>query len=435
MSDFVDVATIEVESGDGGDGMVHFRREKFVPRAGPGGGDGGRGGSVILRVDPHMRTLLDFTYTSRFKAENGVPGGSFGKSGRDGADLVVRVPPGTAVYDDETGELVADLVGAGYELVAAVGGKGGRGNERFATASRQSPHFAEGGVPAQHYRLRLELKLLADVGIIGFPSVGKSTLISRLSAARPKIAAYPFTTLVPNLGVVSLDEDRQFVVADMPGLIENAHQGVGLGHQFLRHVERTRVLIHLLDAAGVEGRDPLQDFDTINRELALYSAELAALPQLVALNKIDLTDGREYAGLYENELRERGVHGVVAISAATGEGLRPLLEATWAMLEQAGGPASITAGEPVEQVVLHMPAPPEYGLRVQRLGEGVFSVSGTEVESMIARADLAHGEGVQRTQRTLEKMGVIQQLEDLGATDGDTVLIGTVELEYRSDYV
>ena len=435
MADFVDVATIDVESGRGGDGMVHFRREKFVPRGGPSGGDGGKGGNVILRVDPHMRTLLDFTYTSRFKAEDGAPGGSFGKSGGDGSDLIVRVPPGTAVHDEETGELVADLVGPGYELVAAVGGKGGRGNERFATATRQAPHFAERGEPSQQHRLRLELKLLADVGIIGFPSVGKSTLISRLSAARPKIAAYPFTTLVPNLGVVSLDDDRQFVVADMPGLIENAHQGVGLGHQFLRHVERTRVLIHLLDAAALEGRDPVQDFETINRELALYSAELAALPQLVALNKVDLTEGREYAGLYRQELLQRGARSVLAISAATGEGLRELLEATWALLEQAGGPAAIGPAEPAEQVVLHMPAAPEYELRVQRLEDGVFAVSGTEVERMIARADLAHGEGLQRTQRVLEKMGVIQQLEDLGARDGDTVFIGDTELEYRSDYV
>ena len=435
MADFVDVATIDVESGRGGDGMVHFRREKFVPRGGPGGGDGGRGGSVTLRVDAHMRTLLDFTYASHFKGEDGAPGGSFGKSGRDGGDLIVRVPPGTAVYDDETGELVADLTGPGYELIACVGGKGGRGNERFATATRQSPHFAERGEPVEQHRLRLELKLLADVGIIGFPSVGKSTLISRLSAARPKIAAYPFTTLVPNLGVVSLDEERQFVVADMPGLIENAHQGVGLGHQFLRHVERTRVLIHLLDAAGLEGRDPLQDFDTINRELALYSGELAALPQLVALNKVDLTEGREYAGLYREGLQERGVRSVVAVSAATGEGLRELLEATWAMLAEAGGPVTISRSEAAERVILHMPPAPERELRVQRLEKGVFAVSGTTVELMIARADLAHGEGVQRAQRALEKMGVIQQLEELGANDGDAVFIGSMELEYRPDYV
>ena len=433
MSDFVDVATIEVQSGRGGHGMVHFRREKFVPRGGPGGGDGGKGGSVILRVDAHMRTLLDFTYASRFAAEDGAGGGSFGKSGGDGDDRIVRVPPGTMVYNDETGELVADLLGPGYELIAAVGGKGGRGNERFATSTRQSPHFAEGGEPAQRYRLRLELKLLADVGIIGFPSVGKSTLISRISAAKPKIAAYPFTTLVPNLGVVSLDEERQFVVADMPGLIENAHQGVGLGHQFLRHVERTRVLIHLLDAAALEGRDPLQDFATINRELALYSSDLAALPQLVVLNKVDLTEGHEYAPLYRQDLEGQG-YRVVEISAATGRGLPELLGATWALLQEAGGPVTLSTGE-AEPVTLQMPAVPEYELSVQKLEEGVFVVRGTQVESMMARADLAHGEGAQRAQRALEKMGVIEQLEDLGAKNGDTVFVGAIELEYRPDYV
>jgi GTPase len=431
MSDFVDVATIEVKSGRGGDGMVHFRREKFVPRGGPGGGDGGKGGSVILRVDAHMRTLLDFTYNSHFSGEEGAKGGSFGKTGGDGEDRVVHVPPGTMVYNDETGELVADLLGPGYELVAAVGGKGGRGNERFTTAVRQSPHFAERGEPSRHYRLRLELKLLADVGIIGFPSVGKSTLISRISAAKPKIAAYPFTTLVPNLGVVSLDEERQFVVADMPGLIEKAHQGVGLGHQFLRHVERTRMLIHLLDAAGIEGRDPLQDFETINQELALYSAQLASLPQLVALNKVDLTDGHDYAPLYQQELESRG-HKVVSISAATGAGLPELLEATWASLQEAGGPVTLAVAE-TEHVTLHMPLEPEQALQVQKLEEGVFAVTGTDVEAMMSRADLAHGEGVQRAQRALEKMGVIGQLEDLGAENGDTVFIGDMELEYRPD--
>lgn len=433
MADFVDVATIEVESGKGGDGLVHFRREKFVPRAGPGGGDGGRGGDVILRVDPHMRTLLDFKYKSVFRAERGANGGSFGKTGKDGQDLVVRVPPGTVVYDEETGQQVADLAGPGYELIAAKGGAGGRGNERFKSATRQCPNFAEGGVPQQHYSLRLELKLLADVGIIGFPSVGKSTLISRVSAARPKIADYHFTTLTPNLGVVRLDEDREFVVADMPGLIEGASEGIGLGHEFLRHVERTRVLIHLLDASGIEGRDPLQDFATINRELALYSDKLAGLPQIVALNKVDLTDGREYAPLYRQELEQQG-YRVVEVSAATGEGLPRLMDAVWEELEKAGGPAPMKLEE-AERVVLEMPVEEQRELRVQKLEDGVFGVSGTNVEMMMARADLTHGEGIQRAQRALEKMGVIQQLEELGAELGDTVFIGETEMEYRPDYI
>ncbi|MEN6305134.1 MAG: GTPase ObgE [Armatimonadia bacterium] len=431
MADFVDVATIEVESGKGGDGLVHFRRIKFVPRAGPGGGDGGKGGDVILRVDPHMRTLLDFKYKSFFRAEQGANGGSFGKTGGGGQDLIVRVPPGTVVFDEETGQQVADLVGPGYELIAAKGGRGGRGNERFKTSTRQAPNFAEGGVPEQHFRLRLELKLLADVGIIGFPSVGKSTLISRISAAKPKIADYHFTTLTPNLGVVRLDENREFVVADMPGLIEGASEGIGLGHEFLRHVERTRVLIHLLDASGIEGRDPLQDFETINRELALYSEKLASLPQIVALNKVDLTEGREYAPLYRQELEQRG-HRVLEISAATGEGLLALMQAVWDELAKAGGPAPMKLEE-AERVVLEMPAEEERELRVQKLGDGVFAVSGTDVEMMMARADLQHGEGIQRAQRALEKMGVILQLEELGAQLGDTVFIGETEMEYRPD--
>lgn len=433
MADFVDVAKISIESGKGGDGIVHFRREAFVPRGGPGGGDGGRGGSVILRVDPHMRTLLEFNYKTHFKAQNGGSGGSFGKTGADGDSMVIKVPPGTVVYDDETGEMVADLVGPGYELIAAEGGKGGRGNERFKTSTRQSPNFAERGEPAEQHRLRLELKLLADVGIIGFPSVGKSTLISRISAAKPKIAEYHFTTLAPNLGVVKLDENREFVVADMPGLIENAHLGVGLGHQFLRHVERTRVLIHLLDASGIEGRDPLNDFAIINHELAQYSEALAALPQIVALNKIDLTEGRDYAPMYREQIEAEG-YSVLEISAATGEGLRPLLERVWIELERVGGP-SIVGKEEVERVVLQMPEEPEHELRVSKLEDGVFVVTGSSVERLMSRADLVHGEGIQRLQRSLEKMGVLQQVEELGAQTGDTVFIGDFELEYRPDYI
>lgn len=433
MSDFVDVATIDVQSGKGGDGMVHFRREAFVPRGGPGGGDGGRGGDIILRVNPHMRTLLEFNYKTHFKAQHGQPGGSYGKTGANGDSLVIKVPPGTVVYDDETGEMVADLVGPGYELVAARGGHGGRGNERFKSPTRQCPNFAERGEPAQKHRLRLELKLLADVGIIGFPSVGKSTLISRISAAKPKIAEYHFTTLSPNLGVVKLDEDREFVVADMPGLIENAHLGVGLGHQFLRHAERTRVLIHLLDASGLEGRDPVNDFTIINRELAEYSAELGRLPQIVVLNKVDLTDGREYAPLYREQIEAQG-YPVLEISAATGEGLRPLLERVWVELERVGGPSIAGKGEP-EHVVLQMPEEPEEELHVEKLEDGVFGVTGTAVERLMERADLVHGEGIQRLQRSLEKMGVLQQIEALGAQAGDTVFIGDFELEYRPDYI
>mgnify|MGYP005836050345 CR=1 FL=1 len=433
MSEFVDVATIRVRSGRGGDGIVSFRREKFVPRGGPGGGDGGKGGDVILRVDRQMRTLLDFTYRSSFEAHAGAPGGSSNKTGAGGDDLVVRVPPGTVVYDAATGAQVADLLAPGYELLAARGGRGGRGNARFATPSRQAPHFAERGEPAEERELRLEMKLLADFGLVGFPSVGKSTLIARISAARPKIAAYHFTTLSPNLGVVVLSEDRQMVVADLPGLIGGAHRGTGLGHQFLRHAERSRVLVHVLDAAGSEGREPLQDFATLNRELEQYSERLATLPQIVALNKVDLTEGREYGPLYAEELARLGYRSV-AVSAVSGEGLPELLEMMWSTLEGAGGPVMYPAAAN-ETVRLEMPAEPHRELRVAALEPGVFAISGTDVERFIARADLSHDEGVREAHLRLERMGVIAQLEELGAQVGDAVFIGDLELEYRPDQV
>jgi GTP-binding protein len=433
MSDFVDVATIKVRAGRGGDGLVSWRREKFVPRGGPGGGDGGKGGDVILRVDPHMRTLLDFTYRAQFHAPDGQPGGSSNKTGGGGEDLIIRVPPGTVVFDTATGQQVADLLGPGYELGAARGGRGGRGNTRFATASRQAPYFAEKGEPAQEYSLRLEMKLLADVGLLGLPSVGKSTLIARISAARPKIAAYHFTTLSPNLGVVVMSEDRQMVVADLPGLIEGAHQGVGLGHQFLRHAERSRVLVHLLDASGSEGRDPLQDFAIINHELAQYGERLASAPQIVALNKIDLSDGRDYAPMYGEELARQGYQWV-GISAVSAEGVPELLEMVWAKLQEMGGPLTYSA-EPAEAVRIEMPAEPRRELRVERLEPRLFLVSGTAVESFMARADLGREQGVREAQLRLDRMGVIERLEDLGAVAGDTVLVGDLELEYRPDYL
>lgn len=431
MADFVDVATINVRSGKGGDGLVSFRREAFVPRGGPGGGDGGRGGDVILRVDRQMRTLLDFTYRSSFRAENGVPGGGSNRTGGGGDDLIIRVPPGTVVVDVATGEQVADLVGPGYELVAARGGRGGRGNTRFTTPSRQAPHFAERGEPAEESDLRLEMKLLADIGLLGFPSVGKSTLIARASAARPKIAAYHFTTLSPNLGVVALSDERQMVVADLPGLIEGAADGLGLGHQFLRHAERSRVLVHLLDASGSEGRDPLQDFAVINQELAKYGGPLADLPQIVALNKIDLSDGRDYAPMYGEELTAHGYQWV-GISAVSGEGVPQLLEMVWKVLAETGGP-TVVGADPDEPVRLVMPQQPHRDLRIDKVETGVFIVSGTEVERFMTRADLDHDDGVREAHLRLERVGVMRQLEELGADVGDTVFIGDLELEYRPD--
>ncbi len=322
---FVDTARIYVKAGDGGKGAVSFRREKYVPAGGPDGGDGGDGGDVIVEADGSMLTLMDFRHRKRYRAENGHPGAGADKHGRNGAGEVVRVPPGTVVRDAATGEVVADLVSPGQSAVVARGGKGGRGNARFATPRRQAPRYAQPGIAGEERWLELELKLLADVGLVGLPNVGKSTLISWMSAARPKIADYPFTTLVPNLGVVDVGDGRSFVVADIPGLIEGAHGGAGLGHEFLRHVERTRVLVHVLDLAAEE-RDPVHDFEVIEDELRLYSPELATRPTVVAANKIDLPQARGRLGRVREALAARGLE-VHAISAVTGEGVRELVGA------------------------------------------------------------------------------------------------------------
>jgi GTP-binding protein len=327
---FVDEATIRVKAGAGGKGAIAFRREKFVPKGGPSGGDGGAGASVVLVVDEGLSTLLDFRYRHEFAAPSGDSGANKDRYGRGGEDIILRVPPGTQVFDDATGELIGDLRANGERLIVAQGGKGGRGNIHFATSTDRAPRKAEPGTPGEERTVRLELKLLADVGLLGFPNVGKSSLIARISAARPKIADYPFTTLVPNLGTVGLSGERSFVVADIPGLIEGAHAGAGLGDRFLRHLDRTRLLVHLLDATQ-EGRTPLRDFETMNRELALYDPALAARPQLVVLNKIDLPDVRKRAKQIERPFARRGI-ALHAISAATGEGTAQLLESIWRAL-------------------------------------------------------------------------------------------------------
>jgi GTP-binding protein len=328
---FVDQALIRVKAGDGGKGAVAFRREKFVPKGGPSGGDGGDGGSVVLLVDEGLSTLLDFRYRREYEARSGGNGSNKDKYGRGGDDLVLRVPPGTQVYDEATEALVADLHAHGERFVLARGGQGGRGNIHFATSTDRAPRRAEPGYPGEERSVRLDLKLLADVGLLGFPNVGKSSLIARVSAARPKIADYPFTTLVPNLGMVRLKGERSFVVADIPGLIEGAHAGAGLGDRFLRHVERTRVLVHILDATAGEGRSPLADFDAINRELALFDPELARRPQIVVLNKIDLPDVARLQKRLATSFARRKLR-LHAISAATGEGVDALLEEAWKVL-------------------------------------------------------------------------------------------------------
>jgi len=334
---FVDQATIHIKAGDGGNGVVAFRREKFVPLGGPSGGDGGNGGSVVLVVDEGLSTLLDFRYRKEYKAAKGENGSNKDKYGRGGEDLILRVPPGTQIFDDTTGGLLADLRRDGERFVVARGGKGGRGNIHFATPTDRAPRRSEPGLAGEERDLRLELKLLADVGLLGFPNVGKSSLISRISAARPKIADYPFTTLVPNLGMVRLQGERSFVVADVPGLIEGAHRGAGLGDRFLRHLERTRVLIHLLDATAGNGRTPLRDYEALNRELRLFDPRLAERPQIVAINKIDVPEVRRRLKTLAAPFKRRGLE-LLAVSAATGEGVPQLLEAAWRILSATPNP-------------------------------------------------------------------------------------------------
>jgi GTPase len=430
---FVDQVEIEVQAGNGGNGSATFRKEKFVPHGGPNGGDGGRGGSVVLEVDPHLSTLLDFRYQRHYKAPRGGDGQSKDMYGKDGEDLILKVPPGTVVYDRDTGELLADLTALDARATVVKGGVGGRGNTHFANSVHQAPKFAEKGEPGEQRWLRLELKLLADVGLLGYPSVGKSTLIAAVSAAKPKIAEYPFTTLIPNLGVVYVEPQKSFVMADLPGLIEGAHEGVGLGLQFLRHVERTRVLVHMLDVSGLTERDPLEDFRIINRELALYSESMSKLPQVVALNKIDVVTDTVLVDRLERTLRGEG-HEVFRISAATRQGLEPLLYRLWDMIEEARAAA---AAAPDDQVV-HIKAERMEDSRrweVRQAAPGEWVVEGKGMTRMVAMTDLANRYGVRRLQKSLERIGVNRKLKEMGVKDGDTVRIGDAEFNYEDEDV
>lgn len=419
---FVDEAAIEVKAGDGGDGVVSLRHEKFVPRGGPDGGDGGHGGDVIILADPHLRTLIDLSYRPRYHAEDGGRGGSKRRRGKNGKQVVIHLPLGTVVREADGNRALVDLTEPGEEVTLLRGGRGGRGNAHFATATRRTPRFAEKGEPGQALRLSLELKLLADVGVIGFPNAGKSSLISRVSAARPRVAAYPFTTLQPNLGVVRLEGGNSFVIADLPGLVEGAHRGVGRGHAFLRHVERTRLLIHLLDVASE--RDPREDFVVLNRELALHDAELGQRRQLVVLNKLDLNPPPDRLAEIEGFLEEQG-HTVFRISALTGQGVLPLMGRASQLLTELPSPApSFTT------TVLASPQEAERPLRVTRIQQGIYQVSGEKVERTVIMTDLANDEGVRHLHSRLERMGVIRRLRQLGAEDGDRVRIGEVELEF-----
>jgi len=434
---FVDEAKIEVKAGDGGDGLVSLRREKHLAKGGPDGGDGGRGGDVVAVADPHLSTLVDLAYCRHYRAGDGERGGPNRRRGKNGTDVEIRLPVGTVIRDLAGQRVIADFHRPGRRVVLARGGRGGRGNARFATPTRQTPRFAERGEPGETRRLALELKLLADVGIIGLPNVGKSTLIARVSAARPKIADYPFTTLVPNLGVVRLQEGVGFVIADLPGLVEGAHRGAGRGHSFLRHAERTRLLIHVLDVGAPES-DPCWDFLAVNRELALYREGLARLPQLVALNKIDLCPPEERLAEIESFLRDGG-YEVFRISALTGQGValvmaraaQLLAELPPASREQASAEAEPAAAgsEPLGGEPFGF-AQGRLRLRVVRLEDGNYQVAGTEVERAVAMTDLENEEAVLHLHRRLERMGVIRRLRELGAKEGDRVRIGAVELNF-----
>lgn len=418
---FVDEAKIYVRSGDGGDGMIAFRREKYVPYGGPAGGDGGKGGDVVLKVNPNLNTLAFFYHQNRFRAERGGKGGSSNKTGANAPDLELEVPRGTVVRDADTGELLADLTQGGARFVVARGGRGGKGNSRFATAANRAPRIAEKGAPGEERWLRLELKLIADVGIVGVPNAGKSTLLSVVSNARPKIAPYPFTTLEPNLGVVIYDH-RDLVFADIPGLIEGAHLGVGLGHSFLRHVARTRVLVHLLNG---ESEDPVADYNQINTELALYDEMLAQKPQIVVFNKIDLPHVAERWPQVQAALQARGVRPL-AISAITQQGVQQVVQKAFEVVSQL----------PAEQSPLHDELPvyelPEVEpiFTIDRDASGNFIVKGKRIERAAAMTYWDHQESLMRFQKILEVLGITEALQQAGVKVGDTVFIGDFELEW-----
>jgi GTP-binding protein len=421
---FIDRTKIHIKSGDGGDGSVSFRREKYVPLGGPDGGDGGKGADIILVVDPNMTTLLDFTYKRKYAAERGGNGAGSHCFGKNGENLYIKVPMGTIIRDVETDKIMADLSHPGDTLVVARGGKGGRGNVRFATSTRQAPNFAEPGMPGEERTIELELKLLADVGLVGFPNVGKSTLLSVVSKARPKIANYHFTTLKPNLGVVSVPGVQSFVMADIPGIIEGAAEGVGLGLDFLRHIERTRLLIHVVDISGVEGRDPYEDFIKINEELKKYSVKLWDRPQIIAANKADMLYDEEIFEDFKKKLNELGYDKIFKISGATNVGVEDLLKEAARMLSNI----------PVVDLEINendMFVPEEkkftYTIRVE---DDVYIVEGSFVDRLLASVNVNEPDSLKYFHKVLRNKGVLDELRDMGIQDGDMVRLKDFEFEY-----
>lgn len=418
---FIDQARIFVKGGDGGNGVVAFRREKYVPLGGPSGGDGGRGGSVVFIADEGMSTLMDFRYNRNFKASRGVHGQGKNMHGAKAEDLIVRVPVGTVIKDDENGEVMADLVSPGQEAIIANGGRGGKGNARFATHINKAPSFAENGAPGEECWVRLELKLLADAGLVGFPNAGKSTLISRISAARPKIADYPFTTLIPNLGVVETRNHDSFVVADIPGLIEGAHEGAGLGHEFLRHIERTRVIIFVLDAAQTDERDIVEDYRILRRELELHNPELARRPYVIVANKMDIPAASDNVLRLTQSLEDK----VFRISAVTGEGIDELVDKIFELLQH-NEIEEAHVGE--ERVVRRFEDEPAFEINIV---EGVFEVTGNRIEKLVVMTNLDNDDALKRFQRTIQHMGLDNELKARGIKPGDTVRIRDLEFIYN----
>lgn len=426
---FVDQTKIYVKAGDGGDGMVAFRREKYVPNGGPAGGDGGKGANVVFEVNEGLRTLMDFRYQRHFKAPRGEHGMSKNMHGANSKDMIVKVPPGTVVIDADTQEVIADLVENGQRAVIAKGGRGGRGNSRFATPSNPAPELSENGEPGQERDVVLELKLLADVGLVGFPSVGKSTLLSVVSAAKPKIADYHFTTIVPNLGMVETGDNRSFVMADLPGLIEGAHAGVGLGHQFLRHIERTRVIVHVIDMAALEGRDPFEDYLTINKELKEYNLRLTERPQIIVANKMDMPEAEENLQKFKDQLQED--YPIFPISALTRKGLRELLFAVADKIEETPEfPLEHMEEETGVHRVLYKHEADAEAFKITRDSDGSFVVSGQKVEKLFKMTDFLREESVRRFARQLRGLGVDDALRAKGAKDGDIVKLLEFEFEF-----
>ena len=426
---FADRARIFIRSGKGGDGHVSFRREKYVPDGGPDGGDGGKGGDLIFVVDPGLNTLTDYRHRRKYKAEDGQPGGKKRCNGAKGADCILKVPAGTVIKDAETGKVILDMANRKEPVVVLRGGRGGKGNQHYATPTMQAPKYAQPGQEARELWVDLELKVIADVGLVGFPNVGKSTLLSRVSNARPKIANYHVTTLNPNLGVVDLDGGNGFVIADIPGIIEGASEGVGLGFDFLRHIERTKVMIHLVDAASVEGRDPIEDIRAINHELASYNAELAKRPQVIAANKIDAMpaeDTEVIIGMIREAFEEEGIE-VFPISAVSGQGVKELLWHVKGMLDEL--PEEDVEFE--QEFFIDLPGTDEQeAILVWKDEEDIFHIEGPRVDRMLGYTNLESEKGFEFFQKFMKEQGILARLEELGIQEGDTVKVFNLAFDY-----